>query len=854
MANTVSLVGSHVGRIRIESVLGRGGMGEVYVGYDETLGRQVALKSILAGQRLREETKARFLREARVLSRLDHPHICRIYDYIQEEDRDFLVLELIRGKSLRQVIAEGVVEPAKALRIAKQIAQALVTAHTEGIVHRDLKPGNVMITDDGEVKVLDFGLARPLAVPSEPAAESSSGLLLTDDDSTLQAYDEGASVDVSDDNTPAVDFAGVQDLSGGRSGTADLRAGLQTVVGQAIGTPGYMSPEQALGRAVTTASDMFSFGLLLQALFTNKSPYPSRLSSVQVFAWAQSGETLPVKGLPVDIAHLIEQLKLVAPAARPTAATAVEKLQRIIDKPKRRLRRVIAAAILAVTTLGALKYTIDLRDARNVADRRRAQAEDLISFMVGDLRDKLEPVGRLDILDDVGEKALDYFASLDTGELADEELLRYSKVLTQISDVRIVQGRFADATASLEVALHAASDLVARDPENGEAQYGLAQVRFWLGNVGWLEGDLESADAHLQSYLEIAERLVDIDPTNQAWRLELAYAHSNLGTLMNERARAEGALEQFRHANGILRSLVESDPTHIEAQVALAETLSWLGSAQIGLGDLRASLERYLANLAAIERLCSLDPENTQWLYLRGISFNRVGFALELLGKDSEAQARYEKSFEIQGDLWFGDKANSDWAREVATARLRLGGILLAQSDLHAALAHYREGTDILSELQELEPSNAMWRRDRARGLIGLGETQLALGFPSEARDAANQATKILKEVVGEGEDRDAERLMGESSLLRGLVLLRAGLPHEAAEHWTAALEVLEPLGTNSRHPEILEPLARALLRLDRLDEATTIVEILVSSGYGREEVLRLSREKGIVVSSRGSV
>jgi len=174
------LLGKTVGRFRVLSLLGRGGMGEVYVAYDETLDRRVALKSIVAGRRLQPSAQARFRREARALSRLDHPNICRIYDYVEMESHDFLVLELVTGRRLDEAIRAGLSHDVQ-LRIAGQIASALVAAHAEGIVHRDLKPSNVMLSDSGEVKVLDFGLAwtagerpapRPLATPSSAGAET----------------------------------------------------------------------------------------------------------------------------------------------------------------------------------------------------------------------------------------------------------------------------------------------------------------------------------------------------------------------------------------------------------------------------------------------------------------------------------------------------------------------------------------------------------------------------------------------------------------------------------------------------------------------------------------------------------
>jgi len=166
----MSLVGTTLGRIRIVDSLGKGGMGEVYVGWDETLKRRVALKAIHGAQRFDAEAKARFLREARILSQLDHPGICRIYDFVEVEESDFLVLELIEGQSLRQALEDGLEDSYK-LFIAEKVAEALAAAHAKGVAHRDLKPENVMLTDDGQVKVLDFGLARSIDTQLAQAGE-----------------------------------------------------------------------------------------------------------------------------------------------------------------------------------------------------------------------------------------------------------------------------------------------------------------------------------------------------------------------------------------------------------------------------------------------------------------------------------------------------------------------------------------------------------------------------------------------------------------------------------------------------------------------------------------------------------
>src|ERR1044072_4042849 len=283
-ASTVTLVGKTVGRFRVQSLLGRGGMGEVYVAHDETLDRNVALKSIVARQRLEPAAKARFVREARALSRLDHPNICRIYDYVELGARDFLVLELVSGRNLDAAIREGLARDVQ-LKVAQQIADALVAAHGEGIVHRDLKPSNVMLADNGDVKVLDFGLAfrterRDAPAPPPPAIVAMAEPELPQTEHGFAARPAPAVVAEDEPEitllslpAPAIQEPAVVAVDTGTAAHAES----VTQHGIILGPPGYLSPEQARAEAATTASDMYAFGLLLQSLFTGQPPHPKGL-------------------------------------------------------------------------------------------------------------------------------------------------------------------------------------------------------------------------------------------------------------------------------------------------------------------------------------------------------------------------------------------------------------------------------------------------------------------------------------------------------------------------------------------------------------------------------------------------
>lgn len=825
----MSLIGSMVGRIRIESLLGRGGMGELYVGYDETLERRVALKSIRADRRLHAQAKARFLREARVLSQLDHPNICRIYDYVEQQEHDFLVLELIPGRSLDTVIRDGLSRE-RQLRVAEQIAGALVAAHAEGVVHRDLKPSNVMLTDAGEVKVLDFGLAwtaRGGPAPPPPASEGRTA-----------ATTVGSPLDMAGE-TP---FFQVD--------RGEEEGALLTQKGIIVGTPAYMSPEQARGEPATTASDMYSFGLLLQTLFAGQLPYPPELTVDELLRRALRADTLPVTGIPRDLAALVERLKSAAPASRPTAVEAAARLSWIRDAPRRRVRRLAAAVVLVAAILGALKYTLDLRRERTIAvaarqeaERRRGQAEDLIQFMLGDLRGRLEPVGRLDALDGVAGKALDYFASIGEEKLTDADLFRRSRALAQIGEVRIAQGDLGAASRSLEEAHALARDLVARQPENGDWLMGLGAIEFWIGNVHWLQGDLAAAEGRFRAYLEIAERLGRIDGARPEWRLELAYAHSNLGSVQEARGDVEGALGHFRLSVDTRRELLRSDPAASLWQKDLADSLSWLGEALLGTGDLAGAREQYEAGRAVLEQLVAREPANTQYRYLLGIAHNKVGSTWESLGKVDEAIRQFELSLAVHRHLEELDPANADWRREVAVAHQRLG-TAIARRDPDLGLRHLRLATEGLARLHRADVSNTERRLDLVRAHRDLGHGLLAKGALTQAVEEERKALAVLVPVTSAAgaDDRRRRILQGEVWVALGEALSAVARAGEARAAWEQAASTVAPLAAGSRDPRVLAPLAHALLRLGRREEARPSIERLRASGYRRwdfDQVLR---------------
>src|SRR5712691_5590174 len=256
------MVGKTVQQYQFLEKLGAGGMGEIFKAQDTRLNRVVAIKVLTSANSGDPERRRRFVQEAQSASALNHPNIITIHDIITESDAQYMVMEYVHGKTLVDIIPKGGLRVPQVLKYAIQMSDALQTAHAAGIIHRDLKPGNIMATESGLVKILDFGLAK-----------------LTDRGPVSQVGDA----------------------------TQTIAEAPLTVEGTIIGTVSYMSPEQAQGKKVDSRSDIFSFGLLLYEMSTGTRAFTGD-NALSTLSAILRDEARPIMEVAPDVPPQLEQV------------------------------------------------------------------------------------------------------------------------------------------------------------------------------------------------------------------------------------------------------------------------------------------------------------------------------------------------------------------------------------------------------------------------------------------------------------------------------------------------------------------------------------------------------------------
>jgi TolB-like protein/Tfp pilus assembly protein PilF len=711
-----SLVGQECGPYQILSSLGAGGMGEVYRAYDTTLGRYVAIKTLPAEFARDPARLARLRREARTLAALNHPNVAAIYGLQESPDLHGLVLELVEGETLH-----GPLPLATALDFADQVADALEGAHERGIIHRDLKPGNVRVTPQGRVKVLDFGLAKAIWGTEEQP-----------DLAQPPATGDG------------------------------------TVTGQILGTPGYMSPEQARGAEVDQRTDIWAFGCLLYELLAGRRVFECR--TVPETMTAVLGQEPDWRALPAR-----------------TPAKIRDLLRRCLEKePSRRLNNM--ADVRAA--LRELQRGHPPRSAQNapgapVQERRRAAP-------------RVDALAVLPLANVTGDPEQDYFADGMTealiAELAQIRALRVisrtsamhyrgstktmPEIARELSVDGIIEGavmRAGDRVRITAQLIHAATDrhLWARSYERdlrdvlqlqGEVARAIAdeiqvtltpQERARLARVrdvnvesheAVLRGHFHWSHAHPDRAIEHFQRAIAIDPENAAAYAGMADAQC---MLFSAAVQAVAPIQMAPLARAAALKALKLDDSLAEPHVSLARVLFWhdrdpVGAERelrraIGLnpncamahfhrGLLYADLARHNESIAAFQRCFQLDPVSFWHSAIAGWVLYEIGqeeTGRQLLQQALELNPGIALAWSASGILHCYEGRFADAVAEVQEG-VRLSGRLsltLGWAAYVLAMAGRRgEALAILDELESLSRQRYVPATARAWACAGLGD------------------------------------------------------------------------------------------------------------------------------------
>jgi serine/threonine-protein kinase len=555
--------GAKLGHYEVISLLGQGGMGEVYTAKDPRLRRSVVIKVLGSLSPPTPAMRERFLREARAAANVTHPHIVTIYEIGSADNVDYIVMERVDGKPLNMLLTDGPLPVPQALEYAVQMCKAIEAAHSAGVVHRDLKPANVMVEKKGGVKLLDFGVAKFIETQ-----------------------------ECNPDDTPTI---------------------LMTQAGTVVGTPAYMSPEQALGGSVDTRSDLFSLGVVLYEMLTGARPFRGQSRN----------------GVLHEIAY---DEPSAASFLNPAVTAALDAvLERLLRKnPEQRFQSAteLAGALGALASGSRAALKNDPPPAPSVAP------VDTSARAFGPRNHSAKMVAAI----------LTVSLVCVLGGVYAYHLWRASPNFSQRSAARelYVQGNAYllryDRPGNAERATEALEKAVQLDPNNAAAYSALSDAYRYRGgvNTAWQQKALDSATKAVQ--------LNDY----------LATAHLNLGATLFRAGKLEQGLAEFRRA-------AELDPRSAEVHRYLGSAEGRTGASRSADEDFRRAVTldpqdwrnhtsygtflfqqgRVEEAVASFERALQLTPDN-------GLVQRNLGGAYHQLGRDEEAAAALQRSLEIE--------------------------------------------------------------------------------------------------------------------------------------------------------------------------------------------------------------
>ncbi len=715
--------GEMLGDYRILSLLGEGGMGEVYLADDTHFGRQVAIKLIKQGFGTREFIR-HFRQEERILAALTHPNIARLYGgAVTEKGLPYFVMEYVEGIPLETYSSQHALGIRDRLSLFRKLCAAVSYAHQNLVIHRDLKPGNIRVTAEGEPKLLDFGIARLL----DPATAETENRTVT----TTHAM-----------------------------------------------TPNYASPEQRRGDRMTTASDVYSLGVVLYEMLAGKKPGIRKDGEPELQKLDTDLDNIVAKALrpeperryssvgqfSEDIRRYLEGLPVIA-----RKDTFSYRTSKFVGRHKIGLAVTASVALLLISaTIVATWEAHRANQERILAERHFEEVRRLANSLMFEIHDSVKdlagstPTRRL-----IVSRALEYLDGLarDAGRnaaLQHELATAYEKIgdiqgNPYSANIGDTDGALTSYRKALQI-----RDGFPSSERTTDTQMELGRTYRALGDIMDLKGDVGQTIRYYRRSLQIFSLLAGSQPKNAAVEDELARAYETLGDGLGRTANAETEiLASYKKSLAICEELLREDNTRVKRKRPVAINLMKIGGAiDPHQPEAIASLQK---GVATLESIAAADPTN-------GRARREVGWGYKQLGTTQVAAEDFhgaveslQKSLAIKEASAAADPQNAQASLDLASGHVDLAEALSGTGDQAQAVAHARHGITIVTALAAADPTNAMYSRNLAIYEERLGDAfarsgadkngpipQRALAW-SEARESYQKAATIFSALRDHG-------------------------------------------------------------------------------------------------------
>lgn len=809
-AASFSVGSARVGSFVIVRAHARGGLGLVSVARDPSLNRDVALKQMRPEVADDMRSRHRFINEAEITGQLEHPGIVPVYAIGHDSDgRPFYAMKFVHGRTLADAIVEHHQHPTnhslrELLRRFVSICQAIAYAHSKGVIHRDLKPSNIMLGEFGEQLILDWGLAKRLQ-DNSPGAPASAG-----------GYSIGE--------------------------TATVNA---TLAGQILGTPMYMSPEQATGNVAnqTAATDVYALGAILYHMLAGQ-PALQGHTNEQIVTRLKSNETLPTpRAINRSVDRALEAVCMKAMSPNPsdrysTAAELADEIDRwagdepvrayhepLIARAARLTRRhrsivVGGVAVIAVLSLGVIGTSIQTVRAtraqhqadaqRALAEKRFAEVRTLANQFMFDFHKQIENLaGSTPAVKMLVATAQDYLSKL-AADAADDPslLLELATAYEKVGDIQgnpNVGSNLGDTRGALE-SYRKALELQQKLKSLGRSVRARAEPTLLsrIGDVLQAQGDTKAAIDAYRTGLATFASLATTQPTDRQLQRDLSVSNARIGELLRLQGDTDGAMSVLQESWRIAKSLAE-DKSDQRAQVDQVGPAERVADLYLAIGKPDEARKILDSTLPIVQSAADREPNNARYQTALQRTHTLIGTANLADGDAVVARASFEEALKVARALAEKDPADVNAQQNLVVIHNRIGDLLQSQDDVEGALAQFRAMLEVCERISARDPASAAWRRHCAVCHQRIADILHRTDRRDEAMTHYRACLELIKAIAqndptNAGAQRDlwvsygnVAELLAAAGMNKSLSAeQRRKLLAEARGYYTSALAVLE--------------------------------------------------------------